>query len=283
MQTQAEPLQFQGQEAVRLQAPDGSHAVVMRHGAQVVSWVSAAGVEQLYLSPLARWGAGQAIRGGMPVIFPQFAERGPGPRHGFARTSDWTVQAAQAQDDSAQVELTLASSPATLALWPHDFECKLSVKLSSGSLTVSLRVTNTGDAPWVFAAALHNYLQVGALDSAALAGLQGLSFEDTLQTSDSVRVEQLPVLRVTGPIDRIYHQVPGALHLSSANGVLHLTAQGFQDAVVWNPGEQAAADMTDLPKDDYQQFLCVECAVIAQPVRLLGGASWSGSQQLQAL
>ena len=283
MQSRAQAFVFHGGEAVQLHAPDGSSAVLRRQGAQVVSWVSGAGVEQLYLSPLARWGASTAIRGGIPVIFPQFGERGPGPRHGLARTADWTLHTVHPQDDAAQAVLTLASSPATQALWPQEFQCELSVVLGSGSLSVSLRVTNTGDAPWVFTAALHNYFRVCARDSAVLTGLHGLFFEDTLQTSGNLSLDPHPELRVNEPIDRIYHEVPGELQLRSTHRVLRLAAHGFRDAVVWNPGEQAAASMADLPKDHYQQFLCVESAAIAQPVRLSGGESWCGSQQLQSL
>jgi D-hexose-6-phosphate mutarotase len=38
---------------------------------------------------------GKAIRGGVPIVFPWFGSRSdgkPGPAHGFARTSEWTVE-----------------------------------------------------------------------------------------------------------------------------------------------------------------------------------------------
>ena len=81
-----------GQPALCVRAPDGAQATVLLHGGHVVSWIPAGADEQLYLSPAAGLEAlqsGQAIRGGVPVIFPQFAERGDGMRHGFARVSSW--------------------------------------------------------------------------------------------------------------------------------------------------------------------------------------------------
>ena len=81
-----------GQPALKIQSPDGAQATVLLHGGHLVSWKPAGGEEQLYLSPTAVAGQGQAIRGGVPVIFPQFEQRGPDvslPRHGLARTRTW--------------------------------------------------------------------------------------------------------------------------------------------------------------------------------------------------
>ena len=65
---------------------------VYLHGAHVTSWKPARDHdERLFLSERSEFRAGTAIRGGIPVIFPQFAAEGPLPRHGFARTSEWTL------------------------------------------------------------------------------------------------------------------------------------------------------------------------------------------------
>ncbi|HJW45969.1 MAG TPA: hypothetical protein VJ484_05715, partial [Lysobacter sp.] len=77
-------------EWVRLQRGE-DHAAIATHGAQVLSW-QCCGRERLYLSPRATFTPGQAIRGGVPVIFPQFSDRGSGLRHGFARLYDWEVR-----------------------------------------------------------------------------------------------------------------------------------------------------------------------------------------------
>ncbi len=69
-----------GLDAIELIAPDGARAVLALHGAHVLSWIPAGGTEQLYLSPQSEFSLGQAIRGGVPVCFPQFATRGSLPR-----------------------------------------------------------------------------------------------------------------------------------------------------------------------------------------------------------
>jgi hypothetical protein len=68
---------------------DGALLVAGTFGGQVVRWRPAgAEVDRLWLSPLAAPSFG-ALRGGVPVIFPQFSGRGPLPRHGLVRSRGW--------------------------------------------------------------------------------------------------------------------------------------------------------------------------------------------------
>ena len=81
---------FLGQPGLRLRLPCGDTAWVALQGAQVLSWV-ASGRERLYLSPKTLLDGQSAIRGGVPVCFPQFNQRGPLPKHGFVRNLPWAV------------------------------------------------------------------------------------------------------------------------------------------------------------------------------------------------
>ena len=72
-----EPIEFHGQPALRLATASGARAVVALHGAQVLSWAPPGGEERLYLSPKAVFDGHSAVRGGIPVCFPQFADLGP--------------------------------------------------------------------------------------------------------------------------------------------------------------------------------------------------------------
>src|SRR5258705_2204548 len=65
-----------------LAARDGATVHVAQHGGHLCRWRTSDGVERLYLSPLPRQ-PGEPIRGGIPVVFPQFANRGPLPMHGY--------------------------------------------------------------------------------------------------------------------------------------------------------------------------------------------------------
>ena len=66
---------------ITIQGEDGGSARISPYGAQALSWITADGAEQLFLSPRSVYRTGTAIRGGVPVIFPQFAGLGNLPKH----------------------------------------------------------------------------------------------------------------------------------------------------------------------------------------------------------
>jgi glucose-6-phosphate 1-epimerase len=271
---------FRGQPAVRLAAPDGATAVVLLHGAQVVSWRPAGGGERLFLSERCRFGAGAAVRGGVPVIFPQFGTRGPLPRHGLVRTVPWTLSRAETGADDALAVLQLTDDESTRAAWPHAFALELTVCVRAGRLDVELAATNTGEAAFDFTAALHTYLAVDDVASVRLIGLQGCRYEDCVAGAE--RVEDGYALRAAGEVDRVYLDVPAPLRLDGAGVPLRIEAANFPDVVVWNPGRDGAAALADLAPEAFRRFLCVEAACVGRPLRLDPGAHWWGRQTLLA-
>ena len=94
--------------------------MVALHGAQVLSWRPDDGRERLFVSTRAVFDGKAAIRGGMPVIFPQFGERGALQKHGFARNQSWQFTGVHAA--AAVFELQHASGD---ALWPYPCVCLL--------------------------------------------------------------------------------------------------------------------------------------------------------------
>jgi glucose-6-phosphate 1-epimerase len=282
---------FHGLPAVRLCAKNGATATITLHGAHVVSWKSRQGVEQLYLSPNTRFESGQAIRGGVPVVFPQFNTRGVLPRHGFARTCRWalveeasseTAEVAEAgETEGCSVTLALQSHKVIKALWPYAFACALTVSLQDDRLVIALTVTNQGPEAFSFQAALHTYLAVGAIESSHLTGLEACDFEDCTQAGQN-QVKPHTALQPFEAIDRIYFNAPEPLQLQSTLGRVEITQSGFDDVVVWSPGGSAAACPPDLPRDGFRHFLCVEAARIGQPVQLAPDQVWCGSQTIRA-
>ena len=77
-----------------------SSFTIQSHGAHVTSWKSAAvgngEQELLYVSPQALMDTPEkAIRGGVPICWPQFSEMGPyGMAHGWARSTKWDLLSA---------------------------------------------------------------------------------------------------------------------------------------------------------------------------------------------
>jgi len=140
MKPSIDEIEFHGIAALRLNGPRGASAVVSKLGAQVLSWVTPDGRERLFLSDKAVFDGSVAIRGGIPVCWPQFAGLGELPKHGFVRTLPWQVSAQRGGDDYALLTLELADDATTRALWPHAFRLELTVMLETDRLDLELSV-----------------------------------------------------------------------------------------------------------------------------------------------
>jgi glucose-6-phosphate 1-epimerase len=274
-----EHLEFHGLPAIRWRHRGGASAIATLQGAHLVSWTPAGGEERLFLSERSPFARGKAIRGGIPVCFPQFAERGPLPKHGFARTSAWTFTGVREAEEGARATFAFESSPQSLALWPHAFRLQLEATIGGARLDVALQVANTGSESFVFAAALHTYLRIADNAAVRLAGLRGTRYLDLGATE--AHVENREVVTAGHLIDRIYFAAPAATRLEDGPRALDIQQRGFTDTVVWNPGKDFTATMADMPPDGYRHMLCVEAASIEPRITLAPGAEWVGGQSIR--
>jgi glucose-6-phosphate 1-epimerase len=251
--------------AVRLTAPGGAQATITLYGAHLVSWKDASGQERMFMSAKSALDASKAIRGGVPVIFPQFAARGSGMRHGFARVLTWRVRETGLDAGAAFAIFELADGDLperVAAAWPHPFVLSLRVAVQASGLAMSLDIRNKGAQPFPFAAALHTYHLV---DDVAAVRIDGVR-------------EQ--ALAIDGKLDEVYEGIGGAITLTSGIGPVRLEQSGFTDAVVWNPGEADAAALPDMEEDEYKRFVCIEPALLG-PQTLEPGTAWRGEYMLR--
>ncbi|SFA88285.1 glucose-6-phosphate 1-epimerase [Collimonas sp. OK607] len=263
-------------------AADGAQVGVTLHGGHVCSWRTPDGVERLFMSPLNSWLSDSAIRGGIPVIFPQFASEGPLPKHGFARTSAWTLLESSRQiDGSGLIRLGLADSERTRQVFPHTFSLELRVQFSGETLNTELMVTNNGDQPFEFTCALHTYLNADIAD-AAVYGLSGYRYRDSVD-SRRIKIADEEVLHITKEVDRVYFAVDKPITLGGRKQSKIATQTGFADAVVWNPWENGCEQIADLKLDSYRHFVCIEAATVEHPITLTPRAVWSGAQNLECV
>lgn len=254
-------IDFHGMPAVRWTGTGGATAVATLQGAHLVSWIPAGGTESIFVSERSPFEAGRAIRGGVPVVFPQFGERGPLPPHGFARTRSWRL----AGEQGGRAVFLLESSAETLQLWPHAFALELAITIGGARMGMELSVRNTGNAPFSFNAALHTYFLVSNAANVRLEGLEGARYVDRGGTD---------------AIDRVYLGPSPETHLIDAGRELVLSQQGFPDTVVWNPGAERTAAMADMDPEGYRWMLCVEAAAFESPVAVQAGGEWAGSQAI---
>jgi glucose-6-phosphate 1-epimerase len=258
----------------------GDSASICAHGAHLTSWLTADGTERLFLSQRAEFHAGAAIRGGVPIIFPQFAGLGALPKHGFARTATWQ-RVSESTETADCVLFRWQDDAATLALWPQQFVAEYEVTLGAESLSMKLSILNSGEQKFSFTAALHTYLRVQNIAEVMVGGLQGLRYSDST-AGGAESIQSATALRIDGEVDRIYFSTMHPITVQEpGQRELQCSAEGFTDTVVWNPGVAKAAALVDMEPEGYRHMLCIEAAAIGVPIVLQPQASWSGTQHLQ--
>lgn len=268
---------FKNSPALKL-VHGASEAVVLLHGAHVMSWKPEGHDEQLYSSDAADYSPGSAIRGGIPLCFPQFGMMGELPMHGFVRNQVWEKTGESDAPDSSSVTLALRDSEATRKMWNHPFVTELVLTLGKNCMRVDLKVRNTGSTAFTFRSAFHTYLRVPDVGQAEITGLKGISCHD--KAKDEHYADPEDVLRIDRLIERIYSPVEKGVVLRTADYALAIDSENMPDAVVWNPWMERAVQIPDFPDDGYRTMVCIESAVIATPVTLAPGNGWQGSQIL---
>jgi len=247
-------------------------AEVYLHGAHITAFQAQGCEPVLWMSPLAQFQNDKAIRGGVPVIWPWFgphATDNDKPQHGFARTTEWQVNATKAlADGSTQLQLGLSDTPTTRALWPFTFELSLTITVGA-ELHIELTSRNTGEQPFIVGVALHSYFCVGDIAHVHVDGLQDCHYIDQLD-GNQVK-QQNDVVRIAQEVDRIYTDTDATcvIHDEKQSRHIHVKKSGSRSTVVWNPWAEKAKVMGDFSDAGYQQMLCIETANAADDVRTL--------------
>jgi glucose-6-phosphate 1-epimerase len=275
-----------GMLKICLEAPDGARAEVYSHGAHVTSWIPVGGSERLFLSQKSEFRPGAAIRGGVPIIFPQFGGLGKLPRHGFARTLPWELASLGGDSQTASAKFSLQDTETTRQFWPHPFRVESGISVGGMRLELNLSVTNTGDLPFEFTGALHTYLQVEDILETVVDGLHKVRFHNTVNRpnpSDWIEgVQTDPEIHFPGEVDRVYYNVRQPLRVLEPGKITRVAAAGFPDVVIWNPGPEKSAGLGDMESEGYRHMVCVEAVIAGEPVKLEPGESWLGAQRLSA-
>lgn len=280
-----------GIDQIMLRNAKGASARVSLLGGQVISWRNDRGEELLFTSSKVNAKAPKAIRGGIPICFPQFGSCGSLEQHGFARNKIWTVDenppSLLSKDSNAKsfVDLLLKPSEEDLKCWPHSFELRLRVSLGmDGNLTLISRVRNINGKPFSFSFAYHPYLSVSDISEVRVEGLETMDYLDNLCQRERF-TEQGDAITFESEFDRVYLSSPNCVAVldHERKRTYVLRKDGLPDVVVWNPWEKKSKAMVDLGDDEYRKMLCVDGAVIEKPVTLKPGEEWMGRLEIIAV
>ena len=81
------------------------------------------------------------------------------------------------------------------------------------------------------------------------------------------------------PFEQLYEECP-LLILNTGGSLLRCTASGFDQWMIWNPGEVGGNALGDLPVGDWRRFVCVEPVCVNKPIVLAPDASFEGTLQI---
>ncbi len=160
------------------------------HGAELHSLVSREGISYLWSADPRYWGYHA------PTLFPNIGRlredaamsaAGPVhlPKHGIARTADWTLLEAE----EASVCYQLESDEKTRAQYPFDFQLRLTYRLHGPSITTAYMVKNTGDKNMPFT--------IGGHPAFAVPMAEGDRFEDYAVSFAYPETADLPQVDMT--------------------------------------------------------------------------------------
>ncbi|QFG68636.1 D-hexose-6-phosphate mutarotase [Ornithinimicrobium pratense] len=243
-----------------------SRLMAYDHGAHLATW-ELDGEPVLWLSEAAVLDGSHAIRGGVPICFPWFADGPDGehsPSHGVVRTAVWRPATAQGEEIWAW-ELShtdVVSAPGADQI-PGPFHLRYAVRLSpSGAgrpvLHLELQAHNPGPSTYEVEVALHTYVAVGDVEQVQIEGLDTADYLD--KVTGSRRRQEGPV-RLTGETDRVYERSGPVRVQDHAGGrAVELSPRGAAQTVVWNPWAEQAATTSDLTDESWRRFVCVETA-----------------------
>lgn len=210
-----------------------------------------------------------AVRGGVPVLFPQFANKGSLPKHGFARNLIWQEQSAWHSTSEGGVVYELDLSDHVVLNWPHKAALRLEIFADPNQLLMRLLVANTGVNTLEWTGGLHPYWWVPNLLEAEIVGLKFDPYDKL-------------ALNANG-FEKIFPNKNPVTLVRSGMSALKIQATGFDEWMVWNPGREAAELLIDMPVDDWKQFVCIEPVRINNPVKLTPGQSFEGVLHAQLI
>jgi glucose-6-phosphate 1-epimerase len=257
----------------------GASCKIHDFGATVLSYQTGAGRECIFLSRDAKLDGTKAVRGGIPLVFPQFGQPDKAmPQHGFLRNNYWQVDESSAYDNSDSAGITYSLEFKNVQAgkggkWDENTElnctCFYAIKIEANKMTTTLEIMNTSTKPFNFQTLQHTYYMVdgnAAFDASQcfVKGLEGYSVVDKV-TNEEYTVGADPVT-LAGLTDRVHNPPAGKDSVDVMIGVgsgktLKLTATGIVDGapvpvscVVWNPFKENAAKMGDFGDDQVSSY-----------------------------
>ena len=240
---------------------EAASAQIFLHGAHITSFIPHGQEPVLFLRPLSQDAPGKAIRGGIPISWPWFADHptdSSKPAHGFARTSLWEVRGTKIISEAeTRIAFGLADNESTQEMWNYAFDLEFTVSIGK-ELKSRLTITNSGNQEFTITSAFHSYYNVGNANDVTIYGLEDANYIDKVDNFAN-KIQEGPI-NITRETDRIYLDTNSDCLIEDPvlKRQLQVRKTGSKSTVIWNPWIEKSDQMKDLGDQDYTKFVCVE-------------------------
>ena len=206
-----------------------------------------------WLGDLNKFDNVQAIRGGIPICWPRFAQEQLNshlPRHGFARTSLWTLENVYVDETKMTAHLCLIPDKQYNLNICADLFIKITDKLEC-----ILETTNLGTENFAFSEAFHAYFYVGSRDKTQIKGVQGFQYINLL---DGKNYKLDKDLTITEEFDSVFMNHTNSVKIvdNKLKRIINLEKKNSNSTVVWNPNK----NVKEASSGQFNKFICVEPA-----------------------
>lgn len=233
-------------------------------GAHVISWQPKFLTQPvLWLSSNARFMKSRSIRGGIPICWPWFGAHPTDSTfctHGFARVIPWRVTDVDATPTGAtRIILEMLETPEAKRQLSYPYTLRVTITIGR-RLRIEMSTTNKADHPFVIGEAFHTYLHVSDIANIKILGMEDCVYADKILNYQRY-VEHNPLSFDGGEFDRVYihHSSDCSIHDAGFNRIIHVSKSGSDTTVVWSPGAEKVATMTDMGEpDEWRKAVCVE-------------------------
>ena len=247
-------------------------ARIFMQGAQIDLFQPKGKKPLLWVSSADDYQPGSGIRGGIPICWPWFGmtDNPDWPQHGFARTSLWTLESVQMRSEAVELKFALQITEENRQYWPHDTRVEVMFILAD-TLTVSLTNTNLSDQPVPLTQALHTYFPINDIHQLRASGFEGSQYIEFGEGPYQQTTDEVVFDRET---DRVYTQLSQNQQLHTPDGIIEVSRENSQSAVLWNPWIDKSQRLSRFNSDDYLSMVCLEAAnVLEDKVTLLPNES----------
>jgi len=253
-------------------------ATISLQGGHVVTWRPKHQFEPvLWVSKLAKFTPGNAIRGGVPICWPWFGAHPTNaflPGHGYARLEPWELTSVQTlSNDATELSLTCGKSDLSQLHWQA--EVRLELKITVGdTLELSLTTMNESDHAITFTEGLHTYFQISDISNIRVLGLEGSDYIDLVNQNEQ-RTQQ-GAITFDGELGRIFlnNQSTCVIEDPVFKRRIRIEKTGSNSTAVWNPGLGVASKMDDLGAVGWRDMVSVESAnAMENSLTVAAGAS----------